>query len=84
MPTVKLFGVLLVFGATVSQVNPMGSVAAVAVNVRTVESVLVTATVCVDARAPAAKTMLMELVLTLSSSLLLTFSVTGMDQRGRG
>ena len=48
----RLLGVTPVLGATESHVNPMGLVAAAALKARTVESVLVTETVCVVALAP--------------------------------
>src|SRR5579871_3742933 len=79
---IRLLGVVPLLGATESHVNPTGLVVAVAVKFSTVESVLVTATVCCAAAAFGSRVMLMVLVLTSNRALSLTFSVTGMLSAG--
>ena len=81
--TIRLFGVLPLFGVTESQVNPIGLVAAVAVKGSGVfGSVLVTEIVCVVAAAPTIALILIDDWLTLSSGVVLTFKVTGMTSGG--
>src|ERR1700694_2702027 len=83
MVTCKLLGVFPLLGVTASQVRPTGGVAAVAWNGSVVlGSVLVPETVCVAAKAPGSTVRLMAARLTLSSAVLLTFSVTGITSGG--
>src|SRR5450432_501910 len=83
MVTIRLFGVFPVLGVTESQVRPIGLVVAVALNGSTVaESVLVIEIVWLLMAPVASAAMFMELVLTLRSAPLLTFSVTGITCAG--